>query len=81
MENSHKLTYELEAYLRERSRLRMELKERWVVFAHRTFQCAFDDYEPAARFAVERFSGLSFLVRHLDINDEQVPLLIEGREP
>lgn len=69
------LVGEIAAFLRERAHLQHESGGRWVVFAHEAFQGSFAGYEPAARFAIGKFGTIPFLVRHLDAEDEHVPLV------
>lgn len=69
------VTQEIVAFLRERSALRVKYRDHWVVFSGESFQGAFDRYEAAARFAIEQFKGKPFLVRNLEAEDEQVPLI------
>lgn len=69
------LTQEIAAFLRERATLRAQYASQWIVFAGEQFQGAFDNYERAVRFAMERFRGAPFLVRNVDAEDEQVPLI------
>jgi hypothetical protein len=74
------LKSEVAAFLRARASLRAEHKAPWVVFAAEQFQAAFDEYEGAARFAFERFPNVPSLVRHLDDDDEYVPLIFADDE-
>jgi hypothetical protein len=69
------LTQEIAAFLRERSTLKETHVAPWVVFAEEKFQGAFDGYEAAVRFAIEKFRDAPFLVRNIDAEDEQVPLI------
>jgi hypothetical protein len=69
------LTNEIAAFLRERAALKAQRVAPWVVFAGEQFQGAFDGYEAAARFAIERFKNTAFLVRNVDAEEEQVPLV------
>lgn len=73
--NEIDLTNEIAAFLRERAQLQSTHALSWVVFSDQTFQGAFDEYEPAVRFAVSNFSNRSFLVRKVDAEDERVPLI------
>lgn len=69
------LSKEIEAFLRARSTLQKEHAAQWVVFAGERYRGAFDRYEGAARFAIEHFGDGPFLVRHVDAEDEFVPLI------
>jgi hypothetical protein len=69
------LTNEIAAFLRDRATLKAQQAAPWVVFADEKFQGAFDGYEAAVRFAIERFKDAPFLVRNVDAEDEQVPLI------
>jgi len=69
------LTPEVEAFLRQRAALRARYAAQWVVFSGEEFRGAFSEYEGAARFAIEHFADSPFLVRNVDAEDEQVPLI------
>lgn len=70
------LSKEVEAFLRERTTLQKQHASQWVVFAEERYRGAFDNYEGAVRFAIERFGGGPFLVRNVDAEDEFVPLIL-----
>lgn len=74
------LSKDVEAFLRERAVLRRQHPSQWVVFAEERYRGAFDNYEGAVRFAIERFGGGPFLVRNVDAEDEFVPLILAEAE-
>jgi hypothetical protein len=74
------VSHELAAFIRERNELRKRYDHQWVVFAREQFQRAFNDYEGAARYAIQNFGAGPFLVRNLDDHDEQVPLIFVDDE-
>ena len=74
------LSKEIEAFLRQRAALQREHASQWVVFADERYQGAFDQYESAVRFAIERFGNAPFLVRNVDAENEFVPLILAEAE-
>jgi hypothetical protein len=74
------LSKEIEAFLRQRAVLQREHASQWVVFADERYQGAFDQYEGAVRFAIERFRDTPFLVRNVDAENESVPLILAEAE-
>lgn len=74
------LSEEISNFLRDRAALRAKHGPKWVVYSGDQFQNVFEDYEHAAHFAIERFRSTVFLVRNLDADDEQAPLIFWHEE-
>ena len=70
------LSREISAFLKRRSELLRDYGSAWVIFVGDDLEGHFERFEDAARFAVDRFGGEHFLIRHTTDPEPQIPMLV-----
>lgn len=70
------LADDIAAFHAQRPRLLQKYGPRWVVMVDQTFEGAFDEFEQAATFALEKFSDRPFLIRHTEEHEPHIPLVV-----
>lgn len=70
------LSPEIAAFLKAKAAIVAEQGHGWVVVADQTVQGVFADFEPAAHFALARFSDRPFLIRSTKEEAIQIPLMV-----
>lgn len=66
----------ISAFHAQRPRLLQEHGPSWVIFVGPAFKGAFKTFDAAAGFALEKFPGEQFLIRHTDEHIPHVPLAV-----
>lgn len=64
------------AFHAQRSRLLQQHGPSWVVFVGADFKGAFDSFDAAASFALDKCGDAQFLIRHTEEHVPHVPLVV-----
>ena len=70
------LSDQIAAYQRQLSKLREDYGSAWILFADGCPVDGFKDFEQAALYAFEHYSGKQVLIRHTDEKRETVPFIV-----
>ncbi len=70
------LTDEIAAFEAQRAHLRQVLGSKWIVMVDDQCAGAFAEFDEAAQFALESFRDRGFLIRHVDAEEPQIPLVV-----